>query len=216
MLAPKAPEPMTIAAASSMSIPLWVVGWVACALSHRTSGAAGSRCARLAHGRRSYTYAEAEAERATKELAALPTGAVTFEILSAEIGPDENRTGGGEHEECVRAMKFRVMITWPGAYRSIGSMRSSTTRASAGLGVPAGVAWSAPRETRALLPCCSGNPVWASPTSSTRSPIPTAPRGSSWQAGSGPTARLRSLRTSVPDRRARGRGERRRGAADLG
>ena len=61
-----------------------------------------------------YMYADAEVERATSELAQFPTGTVTFEILSGEIGPDENRRGGDGREECVRGLKFRVTITWPG------------------------------------------------------------------------------------------------------
>ena len=61
-----------------------------------------------------YTYAGAEVERATNELARFPTGTVTFEVLSAEVGPDENRPGAGGREERVRALKFRVTITWPG------------------------------------------------------------------------------------------------------
>jgi hypothetical protein len=61
-----------------------------------------------------YTYAEAEVERATNELARFPTGTVTFEVLSAEVGPDEDRPGADGREERVRALKFRVTITWPG------------------------------------------------------------------------------------------------------
>ena len=60
-----------------------------------------------------YTHAEAEVERATNELARFSTGTLTFEILSAEVGPDESRPGAGR-EECVRALKFRATITWPG------------------------------------------------------------------------------------------------------
>jgi hypothetical protein len=62
-----------------------------------------------------YNYAEAEVERATSELAGFPTGTVVFEILSAELGPDESRAGAGKREERVRALRFRVTITWPGA-----------------------------------------------------------------------------------------------------
>jgi hypothetical protein len=61
-----------------------------------------------------YAYADAEVERATDELARLPTGTITFEILSAEVGPDESRPGADGRDECVRALKFRVTITWPG------------------------------------------------------------------------------------------------------
>src|SRR5262249_61681676 len=57
-----------------------------------------------------YTVAEVEAERALDELARIPTGTVTFEILSADVGPDENRPGA---DECVRLLKFRATITWP-------------------------------------------------------------------------------------------------------
>ena len=59
-----------------------------------------------------YTYAEAEVERATDELAHLPTGTVTFEVLSAEIGPDANHSAAPD--EHVQALRFRVTITWPG------------------------------------------------------------------------------------------------------
>ena len=58
-----------------------------------------------------YTHAEAEVERATDELARLPTGVVTFEILSAEIRPDANRSATGDEQ--VQALRFRVTISWP-------------------------------------------------------------------------------------------------------
>jgi hypothetical protein len=58
-----------------------------------------------------YTYAEAEVQRAANDLTQVPTGIVTFEVLSAEFGPDENRPGA---EECVRGLKFRATVTWPG------------------------------------------------------------------------------------------------------
>ena len=57
-----------------------------------------------------YAHADAETERALDEVAQIPTGTVTFEILSAEVGPDENRPGA---DECVRVLKFRATITWP-------------------------------------------------------------------------------------------------------
>jgi len=60
-----------------------------------------------------YTHAEAEVERAISELGRFPTGALVFEILSAEVGPDESRTGAGGRDECVRTLRFRVTITWP-------------------------------------------------------------------------------------------------------
>ncbi len=60
-----------------------------------------------------YTYAEAEVERATSELARFPTGKLTFEILAAEFVADEDRPGGGGREEFVNALKFRATITWP-------------------------------------------------------------------------------------------------------
>ena len=58
-----------------------------------------------------YNYPEAEVQKATNDLTQIPTGTVTFEVLAAELGPDESRPGG---EECVRALKFRASITWPG------------------------------------------------------------------------------------------------------
>jgi len=57
-----------------------------------------------------YAHADAETERALDELARIPTGIVTFEILSADVGPDDNRPGV---DECVRWLKFRATLTWP-------------------------------------------------------------------------------------------------------
>ena len=57
-----------------------------------------------------YAHADAETERALDELARTPTGTVTFEILSADVGPDENQPGADEY---VRVLKFRATITWP-------------------------------------------------------------------------------------------------------
>ena len=61
-----------------------------------------------------YNYAEAEVQRATDELAGFPTGTLVFEILSAEVGRDESRPGAVAREEQVRALRFRVTVTWPG------------------------------------------------------------------------------------------------------
>jgi len=61
-----------------------------------------------------YAHADAETEKALDELAQIPTGTVTFEILSADMGPDENRPGADEH---VRWLRFRATITWPPASR---------------------------------------------------------------------------------------------------
>ena len=57
-----------------------------------------------------YAHADAETERALDELAQIPTGTVTFEIRSADVGPDENRPGA---EEWVRWLRFRATIAWP-------------------------------------------------------------------------------------------------------
>ena len=57
-----------------------------------------------------YAHADAETERTLDEVAQIPTGTVTFEILSADVGPDENRPGA---DECVRVLKFRATIAWP-------------------------------------------------------------------------------------------------------
>jgi hypothetical protein len=57
-----------------------------------------------------YAHADAETESALDDLAQIPTGTVTFEILSADVGSDESRPGA---DESVRSLKFRVTITWP-------------------------------------------------------------------------------------------------------
>jgi hypothetical protein len=57
-----------------------------------------------------YAHADAETERALDELPQIPTGTVTFEILSADVGPDENRPGA---DECVRWLRFRATAVWP-------------------------------------------------------------------------------------------------------
>jgi hypothetical protein len=47
------------------------------------------------------------------ELARFPTGTLTYEILSAEIGRDESEARSDGHGEQVRALKFRATIIWP-------------------------------------------------------------------------------------------------------
>ena len=58
-----------------------------------------------------YAHADAETEKALDELAQIATGTLTFEILSADVGPDENRPGA---DDCVRSLRFRATVDWPG------------------------------------------------------------------------------------------------------
>ncbi len=57
-----------------------------------------------------YNHPEAEVQKAIDDLARIQTGTVTFEVLWADVGPGENRSGA---EECVREVRFRVTIAWP-------------------------------------------------------------------------------------------------------
>lgn len=60
-----------------------------------------------------YGSTAAEVERATDELARLPTGRVKVELLTAEFAASETRPGEAPREGVV-ALKFRATITWPG------------------------------------------------------------------------------------------------------
>ena len=57
-----------------------------------------------------YNHPEAEIQKAIDDLGRIQTGTTTFEVLSAQVGPDESQPGA---EEWVRGVKFRVTITWP-------------------------------------------------------------------------------------------------------
>jgi hypothetical protein len=69
----------------------------------------------------SYTYAEAEVERAISELGRFPTGMLAFEILSAELAAPENRSARDGRDEFISAEIPRDdQLAWPVVARAGG------------------------------------------------------------------------------------------------